>query len=359
MKSGIIVRSAYGTTKNIGDYVQSISQEQFFEHVDYRIDREEMDVFHSEGKVKVIMGAWFMKDPTRFPPSDSIDPLFVSFHMFPQRAERMLSPKGIECLKAHEPIGARDLKTKEILEEHGIKSYFSSCLTLTLGYKYKDPNKTNDIIFVDPVFTYGGGKSKGLKKYFNALFLFLKNPCKVIKIEKKFKAEFPTSLSRVSKRIDRIFSCASFYDAYSKSFSDDILMNAKFVNHRISIVGMTEDEIFEYTRNLIKDYAKAKLVVTSRLHCALPCLGVETPVIFVSSDSLEKGELRGAGRLTGNLGLLNHAKLTGKGVRLISDELVKVSSNGKITKDNIPSNPEGYKTYRDRLMEEVKKFIKE
>ena len=57
MKSGIIVRTASGTTKNLGDYVQSISQEQFFEHVDYRIDREKMDSFLSDEKVKVIMGA--------------------------------------------------------------------------------------------------------------------------------------------------------------------------------------------------------------------------------------------------------------------------------------------------------------
>ena len=358
MKSGIIVRTAYGTTKNLGDYVQSISQEQFFEHADYRIEREEMDSFYSDERVKVIMGAWFMTDPSHFPPSECIDPLFVSFHMFPKIAEGMLSPKGIEYLKTHEPIGARDIRTKEILEEHGIKSYFSSCLTLTLGYKYKDTNKNDDIIFVDPVYQYGGGKHKGLLKYIDASFLFLKHPIKVLRIQKRFKPEFWSSLSRISKRLDNILLCASFYDAYSKSFSDDILMNAKFVNHRISIIGMTEDDIFEYTRNLIKDYAKAKLVVTSRLHCALPCLGIETPVVFVTSDSLEKGELRGAGRLTGNLELLNHAKLSNNGVYLVSDTLKEVSVNGKLTSVKIAPNPEDYKTYRDRLMEKVNSFIR-
>ena len=121
---------------------------------------------------------------------------------------------------------------------------------------------------------------------------------------------------------------------------------------------MTEDDIFEYTRNLIKDYAKAKLVVTSRLHCALPCLGVETPVVFVTSDSLEKGELRGAGRLTGNLELLNHARLTSKGVILVSDSLKNVPVNGKLTSAKIAPNPDEYKVYRDKLMESVREFIK-
>lgn len=45
----------------------------------------------------------------------------------------------------------------------------------------------------------------------------------------------------------------------------------------------------EYAKYLIRKYAKAKLVVTSRIHCALPCLGIETPVIFVTSDNLEQG----------------------------------------------------------------------
>lgn len=359
MKTGIIVRTAVGKTKNLGDYVQSISQEQFYNHVDYRIEREEMDSFHSDEKVKVIMGAWFMTDPTHFPPSEDIFPLFVSFHMFPKIAEGMLSPQGIKYLKAHEPIGTRDIKTKEILEEHGIKSYFSSCLTLTLGYKYKNANKTNDIYFVDPVYQFGGGKHNNFLKYIDATLLFLKHPGKVLKIQKGFKPEFKTSLSRISNTLDRILMCASFYDAYSKCFSDEILINAKHVNHRISIVGMTEDEIFEYTRSLIRSYAKAKLVVTSRLHCALPCLGVETPVVFVSSDSLEEGKLRGGGRLTGNLELMNYARLYNDGVKLISKNLKNACVKGKLSSENIIQNPDEYKIYRDKLMESVSKFIKE
>ena len=37
-------------------------------------------------------------------------------------------------------------------------------------------------------------------------------------------------------------------------------------------------------KNLLDRYAKAKLVVTSRLHVALPCLGLRTPVIFINKD---------------------------------------------------------------------------
>ena len=358
MKTGVIVRSPLGKTKNIGDYIQSVSQEQFFDHVDYYIEREKMDEFQSDEMVKVIMGAWFMTQPEHFPPSDSIDPLFVSFHMYPGRAERMLSPKGIECLKAHEPIGARDIKTKEILEEHGIKSYFSSCLTLTLGYKYKDTEKTDDIYFVDPYYELGGGKNSGKRQFVDAALMAIKHWSKIRKIQKRFQNERSTGLSRFSKTLDRILMCASFYDSYTKSFSDEILLNAKYIKHRIDVSGMSEDEIFDYTRKLIRTYAKAKLVVTSRLHCGLPCLGIETPVVFVTSNALEKGEMRGAGRLSGNLELMNYASWTTDGVKLVSKSLIDIAINGKLSPLKIAPNPEKYKTYRDQLFNLVKNFIK-
>lgn len=40
----------------------------------------------------------------------------------------------------------------------------------------------------------------------------------------------------------------------------------------------------ERAEELIKRYSKARLVVTSRLHCALPCVALGTPVIFVPKD---------------------------------------------------------------------------
>ena len=43
-------------------------------------------------------------------------------------------------------------------------------------------------------------------------------------------------------------------------------------------------ERFKIAKNLIYKYAKAKLVITSRIHCALPCLALNTPFIFVNKD---------------------------------------------------------------------------
>ena len=38
--------------------------------------------------------------------------------------------------------------------------------------------------------------------------------------------------------------------------------------------------------NIIERYARAKLVITTRLHCALPCVALETPVILLNLKSI-------------------------------------------------------------------------
>uniref|UniRef100_A0A914XDL8 Polysaccharide pyruvyl transferase domain-containing protein n=1 Tax=Plectus sambesii TaxID=2011161 RepID=A0A914XDL8_9BILA len=46
----------------------------------------------------------------------------------------------------------------------------------------------------------------------------------------------------------------------------------------------------------LKFYAQARLVITSRLHAAMPCVGLKTPVIFLRTEELPGGA---AGRIEG------------------------------------------------------------
>lgn len=80
-KNGLLICAGSGSVKNIGDYIQSVAQEQFYDHVDTYVEREALDTFFSDGKTNVIMNAWFMWRPEHFPPSPSINPLFVSMHI--------------------------------------------------------------------------------------------------------------------------------------------------------------------------------------------------------------------------------------------------------------------------------------
>ena len=354
MKNGLLICTGTGDTKNIGDYIQSVAQEQFFDHIDCYVEREHLDSFISDEKVKLIMNAWFMWNPDNFPPSQCIEPLCISMHIVPSIADIMLSKKSIDYLKQYEPIGARDKNTQKILESKGVKSFFSGCLTLTLGQKYKSLSKDDIIYFVDPYYEFGNTRNK-LLKYFKAVLLVFRYKSIATKISKSFVLEETSRLSKISHKIDVLAHAASFYASYSKAFSDDILVNAKYISHVVNQVEFKgDDDKMEYARNLIKNYARAKLVVTSRIHCALPCLGLETPVIFVNSAELTNGEKRGGsnGRFDGLLDLLNTFVYTKNGV-------INTLGKSKINIQKIPSNPKTYIPLRDNLIKMTQEFVNE
>lgn len=352
MKKGLLVVHPKGKFKNMGDYVQSVAQAQYLDKVDYIIDREELHSFKSNEKVRLIMNGWFMHNPKNFPPSDCIEPLFVSFHINPKIAEEFLNKKTIDYLKKHAPIGARDMGTRDLLLSKGIDSYFSGCLTLCLGKKYKTDNKTDEMFFVNPYYELGGGGTS-LNKIVCALFYLIKNFYIVRKLSKVFKTEIKSSLSKYSKRLDSYLHVASFYEAYSKMFSDDVLLNAKYLEQVIpSNVFNNDEDRMAFAEKMISSYAKAQFVITSRIHTALPCLAVETPVILINNPR------RIGVRLGGNMELFHCGVYKGNSV-VPSSELLAgyMEHHKKITIGyNLPNLP-NYKTLRDRLDVIVSKFV--
>lgn len=357
--NGILKCSGTGVEKNIGDYIQSIAQEQFWEHWDCLVERESLNSFRSKETVNVIMNAWFMWNPENFPPSPFINPLFISFHIVPKISQRLLTNQTIEYLKKYQPIGARDTGTMELLKSKGIESYFSGCLTLTLGEKYKSQQKTEDIYFVDPFYELGGSKKQNrLLKHMKAWWYCIKYWKKTRKFIDNFKCEFPSFYKRWPL-IEKKIMAASFYHTYSKFFSDEILFNALYVKHNIMQSEYPSDEKkMDYARTLIRKYASAKLVVTSRIHCGLPCLGVETPVIFVTSEALNGNSIRSSGRFGGLIDLFHVAEWTPQGVRAVSEELKELSKNGKYGSNIRLQNSNKYKILKDGLISSVRQWQK-
>jgi hypothetical protein len=143
MKNGILVDSILNNRsengyKDTGDYIQSLAGETFFKVIDEYIDREKLAEYKSNGeKIRVIMNAWYMWFPQKWPPSEDIVPLLISMHISPLVSTEMLSLAGINYLKKHGPVGCRDKGTEMLLKQYNIPCYFSGCLTLALGEKYK------------------------------------------------------------------------------------------------------------------------------------------------------------------------------------------------------------------------------
>ena len=366
MKNGLMVGKTLrnGTDsgiKNMGDYIQSLAGEIFFDTIDEYIDREKLAEYKSASeKTRMIMNGWYMWFPENWPPSDDIFPLLISMHICPFTTSKMLSIEGVNYFKKHAPVGCRDKYTENLLKQHDIPCYFSGCLTLVLGEKFKTQKKINRIIFVDPYFEVL--RIKGRKSIFNlmkVIYYGIMNFKKVNIIKKHFYDAPVLPRKKIYKTIKKFLNVSAFYKTYSSYFDDKVLFNADYITHSVrtgaNTAFVSEKEKLDYARILLHKYAEASLVVTSRIHCALPCLGLETPVLFVSSDYLEDDKnLRPAkmNRFNGLINLLRVMKY--KNFALSTDDN---TIKKKITTDTIIVNKKDYIPIKELLLNKCNEFI--
>lgn len=236
---------------NLGDYVQSTAAKQFLPEVNHYVTREGMHAYNDES-IKMIMNAWYMANPDNFPPSNKIEPLYVSVHLNSSIIDRIFRPEVIEHFKNHQPIGCRDNHTRDILRAKGIDAYYSGCMTLTLGHTYKRENITEEVIFADIMHD-----SLSMQQ-------LIKQPL------------------RLGKRIlnGRIKELSIKREVLRKYFEGDVLNNAVYIDQMVPYI--EPDQGFKMADAYLRRLASARFVVTSRIHTALPCLAMGTPVIFVN-----------------------------------------------------------------------------
>ena len=282
-----------GKYKNMGDYVQSIAAKQFVGDDAILLERDHLNEYDGE-EVKLIMAAWWMHYPENWPPSENIKPLFISFHITPDKAEAILTIKGVDYLKKYEPIGCRDKGTQQILQNKGIKAYFSGCLTLTLGESYQHNPIGKKVVFVDPYF-----EAPALNRPTSLIKPLLTSAHNYKKIKIISKKMYK------STTLKNLIKSAVFYRTYSKLFSENLLINADYYTHSAWEPNFrNEKEKFEHTDKLLTAYSKAAFVVTSRLHVSLPTVAMNVPTVFVQNEKIP----RSPGRFEGLIEHVNCIK---------------------------------------------------
>lgn len=336
MKKGLLIYKSYTGLFNIGDYIQSLAARQFMGSIDEFVCRESLDKYKGE-ELKLIMNGWFTHEPQNWPPSANIAPLFISFHLNSTAKKELLVPKNIEYLKKHEPIGCRDRTTAALLKEYGVNAYFSGCLTLTLGKTYKSEEKSNEVLFVDPYFEVKRDPVS-LSKYFLNLLLNYSS-VKAIS-ESYYKNSGLSSLLKASE----------FFNQYKKLFDDETLKNGIYIQKQVHESQFkSEEDKFKYAEYLLNKYARAKLIITNRIHCALPSLGMGTPILFVENTNQPETSFC---RLDGLRELFD----------TISYDKGKLTPNftlkdDKINKETKIKNKDNYLSLRKELIETCQNFI--
>jgi Polysaccharide pyruvyl transferase len=269
MKKALLKYDFTNEGLNIGDYIQSLAAKQFLNDSNpILISRESLHEYDGE-EVKLIMNGWFLLKGENFPPSNKIKPLLISHHINTSVHSHFKRKEVIDFYKKNEPVGCRDHFTLKFLEGLGIKCHYTACLTLTLSNKYKSKEKNDTVYFVDPRYN----KTRG---FFGQIFRLYLLTSKFNTI-RNIRSRFIRSNKKKSwkKTID-------FYKSFSQIFEDDVLANAVYIKHYMPTAIFKNDaEIFAYGEELLKKYASAKYVVTSRIHCALPSLSLETTVLYI------------------------------------------------------------------------------
>lgn len=224
----------FANTSNLGDDVQTIAQMQFIPKGSDTITVNREDIDKENRKCNVIMNGWWMHNDKNFPPHCNVHPLYIAFHI---EKTGLVSPRAIKHYKQHEPIGCRDLHTMTLLKNKGVDAYFSGCLTLTLKNPFTYP-KRDKIYIVDAHLS-----------------------SKVI---------YPWGSNHLLQKL------------IPKHVRDQ----AEYIEHELP-EGLDEKDMYarqKYVQeNLLNKYAQARMVITSRLHCALPCVAYNTPVIVLFS----------------------------------------------------------------------------
>jgi Polysaccharide pyruvyl transferase len=284
---------------NIGDEIQSLAALKFLPRVDHLIPIDEVHTFRSpRGRpVKVILNGYFTCVPDAWPPSDHIDPLIISFHLSDQsypdgpvagpnrgRPATVVLPHGdgLNFFKKAKYLGCRDLVTVEHLASVGLNSaFFSGCLTLTL----------------DCSWAYRSGKVYVVDVNYDTRLILESLP-----VEMRARVEFVT---------------------HNLQDAEDMGPEARFSK----------------AQELVYKYKTAELVITSRLHCALPCLALGTPCIFV----MPHHDLSRLPGLTDLLNCVDPEEITSRGLGLDGNKPLE--------------NPRKHLHLRAALEEKCKAFI--
>ena len=322
MKYGLLKYAENEQFFNVGDNIQSLAAKQFLPKVDQYVNRENLGEYKGE-PIKMILNGWFTHNAANWVPAENIIPLFVSFHMNNTAAPLMLSEKGIEYLKKHQPIGCRDKYTVNTLKKHNIDAYFTGCLTLTLdSYKVEDSQRTDNIYLVDPLYGYITQR----------------------KLTRNYKSFIKSVLN------GKIFELGKRKKHLKNFISKELLESAIYVNQEPPANTYTDEQKFEMAEKLLHDYARAKLVITSRIHCALPCLAMGTPVIFVNGFET----FTDSSRFEGIIDLFNRIDINTK----TGEWTANFPIEGKINKETVVENLDKHYELADKMKEICKDFIK-
>lgn len=223
-------RMASQQFKNVGDCIQTFAVDGIYKQLGIKkedicaLDRNRLREYHGEQVILPMQGHFEnIKGAEVFPLSDEIKPIFMGYSSTTEAHYTQ------ECIKAYQengPVCCRDEGTWKLMKKKGINAYLTGCLTIMLPERDKEPENG-----------------------------------------KVFLVDAPPAVEQY--------------------MPEDLKRNTVYVTHEIQWYPKNSDEeelerIEALSGEILERYRnEAALVITSRLHCAAPCMAMGIPVILV------------------------------------------------------------------------------
>jgi hypothetical protein len=219
---------SYASSYNIGDEIQTLAAINALRKINISVcgylDRDNPV---GDGECLLLINAWIDTQKVNFPFDKGLLPIFSNIHIADNDLDKckFFTDEGLDYLRRYSPIGCRDKPTQQLLSRFGISTYYNYCLTLVFDKREAKSCDSQDAIFL-------------------------------VDMDKGFKLP--------------------------KMYKD---RNVVHISHCVD-KGLSHEEKIRLANEKLDLYkSQASLVITSRLHAALPCLAMGIPVIFFGNSS--------------------------------------------------------------------------
>ena len=219
---------------NLGDDLRTYAAMQLLPRIDRVLDADNLDApipdLSDNDRLVTLLSGNVLRENTHWLPEKHIAPVCVGVHLSQEDVWGIpfaqLNGAGKDYLTACAPIGCRDQRTVNLLEQTGIPHQLTGCLTLTL--KRPQVRTQSYVCCVDV-------------------------PREVVETLQTYAAG--TTVQELT--------------------------------HQLTDASTDFNTRMDNVKQLLRIYAGAKFVVTRRLHCAMACLAMGTPVLLLYNSDYE------------------------------------------------------------------------
>lgn len=222
---------------NLGDDLRTLAASRLLPRIDRALDADRPDApltgLSSSDRVVTLFTGAFLRSTVHWPPQEQIAPVYLGAHFSAEDAWGVafeaMQGAGRSFLTACGAVGCRDERTMRLMEKAGIPARLTTCVTLSLD-RPDVPKAQPYVCCVDA-------------------------PAEVAAALKEFAPGVSTQVREMTHHLD----------SPSRDFAARMA----------------------HAEDVVRTYAGATFVVTRRLHCAMVCLAVGTPVVLLYNSSYE------------------------------------------------------------------------